>query len=96
MVDVSDDRIIAVDLTDPVATGGLVMNTRPQTILDCAASFEQDSAKIYQTNFQSLVNLVELCAEVKVRAQVHAGSSSEYGTNASAPTEEESCPPNSH
>lgn len=72
MVDVSEDRIIAVDLTDPVATGSLVMNTRPQTILDCAAygaySFEQGSAKIYPTNLQSLVNLVELCAEVNVRA----------------------------
>jgi nucleoside-diphosphate-sugar epimerase/glycosyltransferase involved in cell wall biosynthesis len=100
MVDVPEDRIIAVDLTDPVATRNLVMNTRPQTILDCAAygaySFERDPAKIYQTNFQSLVNLVELCAEANVRAYVHAGSSSEYGTNASAPTEDESCQPNSH
>lgn len=100
MEDVSDDRVIAVDLTDPVATKNMVMNTRPQTILDCAAygaySFEQDPAKIYQTNFQSLVNLVELCAEVGVSAYVHAGSSSEYGTHASAPTEEESCHPNSH
>jgi dolichol-phosphate mannosyltransferase len=100
MVDVPDDRIIAVDLTDPVATKNMVTNTRPQTILDCAAygaySFEQDPAKIYQTNFQSLVNLVELCAEVNVSAYVHAGSSSEYGTHASAPTEEEICQPNSH
>lgn len=100
MEDVPDDKIIAVDLTDPVATRNMVMNTRPQTILDCAAygaySFEQDPAKIYQTNFQSLVNLVELCAEVHVTAYVHAGSSSEYGTNASGPSEDESCHPNSH
>ena len=100
MEDVPDDRIIAVDLTDPVATRNMVTSTRPQTILDCAAygaySFEQDPAKIYQTNFQSLVNLVELCAEVRVSAYIHAGSSSEYGTNTSAPTEEESCQPNSH
>ena len=100
MEDVPDDRIIAVDLTDPVATRNMVTSTRPQTILDCAAygaySFEQDPAKIYQTNFQSLVNLVELCAEVRVAAYIHAGSSSEYGTNTSAPTEEESCQPNSH
>lgn len=98
--DVSDDRIIAVDLTDPVATRNMVANTRPQTILDCVAygaySFEQDPAKIYQTNFQSLVNLVELCSEMRVLAYVHAGSSSEYGTNASGPTEEETCQPNSH
>ena len=44
--DVSDDRIIAFDLTDPVATKNMVVNTRPQTILDCVAygaySFEQD------------------------------------------------------
>lgn len=98
--DVPEDRILAVDLTDPVAARNLVLNTRPQTILDCAAygayPFEQDSPRIYQTNFQALVHLVELCAEVGISAYVHAGSSSEYGTNASAPSEDGSCHPNSH
>ncbi|MBU6170173.1 MAG: NAD-dependent epimerase/dehydratase family protein [Verrucomicrobia bacterium] len=98
--DISDDKIIAVDLTDPVATRNMVINTRPQTIFDCVAygayPFEQDTAKIYQTNFQSLVELVELCSEVGVTAYVHAGSSSEYGTNSSAPSEGETCRPNSH
>jgi dolichol-phosphate mannosyltransferase len=98
--DVSDDKIIAVDLTDPVATKNMVLNTHPQTILDCVAygaySFEQDPSKIYQTNFQSLVNLIGLCTDKGISAYVHAGSSSEYGTNASAPSEEETCEPNSH
>jgi dolichol-phosphate mannosyltransferase len=98
--DVSDDRIVAVDLVDPLAIKNLMVSIRPQTVFDCAAygaySFEQNSQKIYQTNFQSLVNLVELCSEIRVAAYVHAGSSSEYGTNASGPTEEETCQPNSH
>jgi dolichol-phosphate mannosyltransferase len=98
--DISEDKIVAVDLTDPVAIKNLMANIRPQTVFDCAAygaySFEQDSQKIYQTNFQSLVNLVELCSELRVAAYVHAGSSSEYGTNACAPTEDKTCEPNSH
>jgi len=98
--DVSDDKIIAVDLADPVATKNMVANARPQTILDCVAygayPFEQETTTIYQTNFQSLVHLVELCAGIGISAYVHAGSSSEYGTNSSAPTEDQSCQPNSH
>jgi nucleoside-diphosphate-sugar epimerase/glycosyltransferase involved in cell wall biosynthesis len=95
-----DDRIIAVDLTDNAATKNLVETIRPQTVLDCVAygaySFEEEASKIYETNFQSLVNLVGLLAERPIAAFVHAGSSSEYGTNSSAPFEDDALEPNSH
>jgi dolichol-phosphate mannosyltransferase len=98
--DVPDDRVIAVDLTDNSSTKNLIDTIRPQTVFDCVAygaySFEEDVNKIYATNFQSLVSLVGLLSEKPISAFVHAGSSSEYGINSSAPEENEVCEPNSH
>jgi nucleoside-diphosphate-sugar epimerase len=96
---VSDERIVAVDLNDAVASKNLVDSMVPQTVLDCMAygaySFETNASLIYQTNFQSLVNLVELLAERRIAAYVHAGSSAEYGTNCAAPGESDRSEPNS-
>lgn len=98
--DVPDDRVIAVDVTDAVATKNLVDTIRPQTLLDCVAygaySFEEDPQKIYATNFQSLVTLVGLLQANPIKAFIHAGSSSEYGTNSAGPAEDAVCEPNSH
>lgn len=99
LVDVSEDQIIAVDLTDSIATKNLIANIAPQTIFDLVAygaySFEQQSEKIYETNFLSLVNLVQLLAKKPISAFIHAGSSSEYGLNSAAPIETSICHPNS-
>ncbi|MCP2086988.1 UNVERIFIED_ORG: dolichol-phosphate mannosyltransferase [Paraburkholderia sediminicola] len=98
--DVPDDKVVAVDLTDNSSTKNLIDSIRPQTVFDCVAygaySFEEDANRIYATNFQSLVNLVGLLSERSIAAFVHAGSSSEYGTNSSAPAEDAACEPNSH
>lgn len=100
LADVPDDKVIAVDLNDVAATKNFVETIRPETVLDCVAygaySFEEDVSKIYATNFQSLVSRVGLLARQGVAAYVHAGSSSEYGVNSAAPTEEDVCVPNSH
>jgi dolichol-phosphate mannosyltransferase len=97
--DVPDDQIIEVDLTDPIAAKNLVANIAPQTIFDLVAygaySFEQEAEKIYETNFLSLVNLVQLLLKNPISAFVHAGSSSEYGLNSAGPTEASLCQPNS-
>ena len=99
LVDIHDDRIIEVDLNDYAATKNLVESMHPQTVLDCVAygaySFEKDCSLIYQTNFQAIVNLVSLLATKPLAAYVHAGSSSEYGTNCAAPPENSVCEPNS-
>lgn len=99
LADVKDERVIAVDINDHAAVKNLVDSVAPQTIFDCAAygaySFEKDASLIYQTNFTSLVNLVELLASHSFSAFVHAGSSSEYGTNCAAPLEDGKCEPNS-
>ncbi|TPG48688.1 NAD-dependent epimerase/dehydratase family protein [Rhodanobacter glycinis] len=99
LTEVKDDRVIAVDLNDYAATKNLITSVSPQTIFDCMAygaySFEKNASLIYQTNFQSIVNLVELLAEQPFAAFIHAGSSSEYGTNCAAPIEDSPCEPNS-
>ncbi len=97
--DVPDEQTIAVDLNDYVVTRHLVDSTSPQTVFHCAAygaySFENDANLIYQTNFQSVVNLVDRLAARPLTAFINAGSSSEYGTNCTAPPEDSLCEPNS-
>ncbi|MBI5279623.1 MAG: NAD-dependent epimerase/dehydratase family protein [Burkholderiales bacterium] len=100
LADTSDEQVIACDLNDSAAAKNLVDSVAPQTVLDCAAygaySFEQDPGLIHQTNYQSTVTLVNLLAARPFSALVHAGSSSEYGENCSAPREDVVCEPNSH
>ena len=93
-------HVLEVDLNDLAATRNMVESLSPGTIFDTVAygaySFETDHALIYRTNLMGLVQLVELLAERKFSAFVHAGSSSEYGLKCSGPLESESLLPNSH
>jgi len=99
LAEVNDQQIISVDLNDFAATKNLVNSVGPKTVFDCVAygaySFEKNTNLIYQTNFHAIVNLVSLLAERPFVAFIHAGSSSEYGTNCAAPTEDAKCEPNS-
>jgi dolichol-phosphate mannosyltransferase len=100
LAEINDEHIVAVDLNDSAATKNLVDTLAPKTVFDCvsygAYSFEEDPALIYKTNFQSLVDFVNLLSTHSVAAYVHAGSSSEYGSNCAAPIETDHCIPNSH
>jgi nucleoside-diphosphate-sugar epimerase/glycosyltransferase involved in cell wall biosynthesis len=99
LADVGDDNLLCVDLNDESATKNLVNSIAPQTVFSCVAygaySFEGDAALIYETNFNSIVRLTEMLAAKPFAAFVHAGSSSEYGTNCTAPPEDAVCLPNS-
>ena len=100
LANVANENIVAVDLNDFAATKNLVNSLGPKTVFDTVAygaySFEEDAGLIYQTNMQSIVNHVELLAGRAISAFVHAGSSSEYGSNSAAPAEDDVCAPNSH
>jgi polyisoprenyl-phosphate glycosyltransferase len=100
LAEIDDEKIVAADLNDSAAAKNLINTLVPKTVFDCvsygAYSFEEDPALIYQTNFQSLVNLISLLTVRGVAAYVHAGSSSEYGVNCAAPLEQDHCEPNSH
>jgi polyisoprenyl-phosphate glycosyltransferase len=100
LAEIDDEHIIAVDLNDSAASKNLINSISPQTVFDCASygaySFEEDPALIYKTNFQSLVDLVSLLSSRSIAAYIHAGSSSEYGSNSAAPMEMDRCESNSH
>lgn len=100
LAEVSDEQVIAVDLNDIAATKNLINKLAPQTVFDCVAygaySFEKQAPLIYQTNFLSVMRLADILAERSISAFIHAGSSSEYGTQCSAPPEDSYCDPNSH
>lgn len=100
LLDVKDAHVIAVDFNDHAAVKNMVTTVNPQTVFDCVAygaySFERDDQLIYQTNFLAVSSLVGLLAQRPFAAYIHAGSSSEYGANCTAPAESSPCDPNSH
>ena len=98
--DIADELIVATDLNDQNAVSHLVDSIRPKTVFDCisygAYSFEGDEQLIYRTNFTSVVYFANALAREGIKAYIHAGTSSEYGTNCSAPEESAQRLPNSH
>lgn len=97
---IPDSNIVGANVNDSAALKHLVDQIAPQTVFDCVAygaySFERDPSLIYETNFQSIVSLTTLLKERGLSAYVHAGTSSEYGSNSAAPAEDAKCEPNSH
>ncbi len=93
-------NLIEVDLTSQAEMRQMVDVVRPRTLFDCTAygaySFETNAELIYRTNFNSLVALIELLDKNVLSAFVHAGSSSEYGSNSAGPDEAAPLLPNSH
>jgi len=77
----------------------LLDEINPRTVFDCIAygaySFEVDSPLIYKTNFTFLTRLLPQLLDRHIDCYVHAGSSSEYGDNASGPLETAPMEPNS-
>jgi dolichol-phosphate mannosyltransferase len=93
-------NIISCDINEITILKDLFREHKPKTIFNLAAygaySKQKEYKKIYNTNFNSVVNIVELLKETGFSAYVHAGSSSEYGSNCAAPLETEELIPNSH
>jgi nucleoside-diphosphate-sugar epimerase/glycosyltransferase involved in cell wall biosynthesis len=97
---VPQDRVKLVDLLIDSNLDELLDTVQPRTIIDCVAygaySFETDNQLIYETNFGLVSRLLARLESRKISAYLHAGSSSEYGDNASGPTEQAAFAPNSH
>ncbi|HTN16362.1 MAG TPA: NAD-dependent epimerase/dehydratase family protein [Chitinophagaceae bacterium] len=98
--DLDDQNILHCDITDKVKVEELFSNYGFKTIFDLAAygaySKQDDIYKIYNTNFIGLLNLLETVSRYAIQSFVHAGSSSEYGINCEAPSEDAVTQPNSH
>jgi dolichol-phosphate mannosyltransferase len=98
LLEVPNNNIIHCDITSFISVKNIFEKYHPKTIFNLAAygaySKQRDVRLIYETNVNGTVNILEHCADVK--AYVHAGSSSEYGTNSAAPKENDALLPNSH
>lgn len=97
---VSNSNIVVCDLLINSNLDALLEKVRPRTIFDCVAygaySFETNSELIYQANFNLVSRLLPRLETRQIACYVHAGSSSEYGDNASGPAEDSALAPNSH
>jgi len=93
-------QIVSGDLLIEQNVTKLLDTVRPRTVFNCIAhgaySFETNVGLIYRTNVDLTARLVEELGKRGVHRYVHAGSSSEYGDNASGPSEETILHPNSH
>lgn len=97
--DCPTDNIVEVDITDAAAVRNLLTSIAPQTVFNCSSygaySFEENTTLIHRTNYTAVVEFIEQLSQRPFAAFVHAGSSSEYGTNCSAPREDAQLAPNS-
>lgn len=93
------DQVRVADLLVDTNLDRLLDDVRPRTVFDCVAygaySFEEDSRLIYATNFEFVTRLLPRLVTRGIERYVHAGSSSEYGANAAAPSESAPSAPNS-
>ena len=97
---IPSSRVHVVDLLIDSNLDELLNRVNPRTVFNCVAfgaySFETDGQLIYQTNFNLTTRLLPRLLERSVSRYIHAGSSSEYGDNCSAPDERSYPEPNSH
>lgn len=98
--EVSKKNVLSCDITDSDSLREVLKKLKPKTIFNLAAygaySKQKEYKKIYATNFNSTVDLLEILREQSFDAYVHAGSSSEYGLNSAEPDESGELIPNSH
>ena len=98
LLDTPSKNILHCDITSSISVKNLFDEYQPKTVFNLAAygaySKQSNVALIYETNVNGTVNILESCSGVK--AYIHAGSSSEYGANCSAPLESGPLEPNSH
>jgi nucleoside-diphosphate-sugar epimerase/glycosyltransferase involved in cell wall biosynthesis len=94
------EHVLVTDLLIDSNLDAMLESIKPRTIFDCIAygaySFETDRELIYRTNFNLISRLLGRLDPRTLSCYVHAGSSSEYGDNASGPQEDEVPAPNSH
>lgn len=93
-------NLIQLDINSADQLEKVIKKYNPQTIFNLAAygaySKQQDYKKIYTTNFNSTVTLLEILKKNKFSVYIQAGSQSEYGLNCAGPIESEELIPNSH
>ena len=97
--EIDDSKIVKIDIGNSNSIDESLKRINPKTIFNFIAygaySFEKDQNKIYKTNLEATINLINILNELNISAFIHAGSSSEYGLNSNKPLENAECIPNS-
>ena len=98
--DLRSENIIVTDLLVDSNLDAMLDTVKPRTVFDCVGyggySFETDAGLIYETNFNLIGRLLGRLERRAIACYLHAGSSSEYGDNASGPREDSPTFPNSN
>ena len=98
--DIKKENLKKCDITDYTQLRNLLIDIKPKTIFNLAAygaySSQKEYKKIYDTNFNVAIDIIEIAKEYGFECYVHAGSSSEYGCNSKKPKEADELIPNSH
>ncbi|GAA4419725.1 hypothetical protein GCM10023187_54320 [Nibrella viscosa] len=98
LLNVPPENIIHCDILSDNSVRDVFERYKPRTIFNLAAygaySKQKNVNLIYETNVLGTVNILENCTTDMV--YIHAGSSSEYGFNCTAPKETDRVEPNSH
>lgn len=98
LLNVPFENIIHCDILSDNSVHEVFERYKPQTIFNLAAYgaySKQSSVNLtYETNVIGTANILQNCSKETV--YIHAGSSSEYGFNCTAPKETDRVEPNSH
>ncbi len=98
LLDVPSENVVHCDIVSGNSVREVFERYKPGTIFNLAAygaySKQKNVNLIYDTNVTGTVNILEHCSPET--AYIHAGSSSEYGFNCTAPKETDRVEPNSH
>lgn len=98
LIDAPFDNIVHCDIVSGNSVEEVFKKYRPRTVFNLAAygaySKQKNTSLTYETNVIGTANILENCSEETV--YIHAGSSSEYGFNCTAPEENDRLEPNSH
>ena len=98
LLNIPPENIVFCDITYKNSISKVFETYKPKVIFNLAAygaySKQNNTSLILETNVIGTLNILENCKDIK--AYVHAGSSSEYGTNCENPAEDAKLVPNSH
>lgn len=98
LLDAPAENIVHCDILSSTSVQDVFDRIKPKTIFNLAAygaySKQKNVGLTYETNVLGTVNILENCTTEMV--YIHAGSSSEYGFNCTAPKETDRVEPNSH
>lgn len=98
--DIPAGNTASCDINDYTQLSSVVEQRAPKTIFNLSAygalSKQKEYKKIYITNFNSSVDLVEILRKKGFSAYIQAGSSSEYGLNCAGPSPGDELIPDSH